>query len=515
MVVWGYTFTMSAITRGSDNDHQNFGSSVCGVGNVNTQGSESTEKIKARDENEELVALLRVFRDGLTSDPEPTMEEELARNVEKFFQDEPEFTVVVEDFRDALNAQLVYYKQRVALFKSLCDNIRKERDQAENHVRLIEIEATNVGSSASTNGEALQAIAAIQAAVQECSQKLNELSNKIPVSIEPGTPAGQNPIHSVGTNSSFKSERNLLGINQLVDDCTLSIQNAIKAIQSACSVPTSSSNIFPQFKELGQPGSGIISRGIAHTTCRQRLKERELEVERLEARLRLAGGTVTDHLMQPGFLFKGMGLGSDEIDEISKMIEKLQEQLETPNDPNDKLAYYKDLLGKQLAADPTDLGGAAKSIRKEIERREKEKANVGITIAKGNNQEFKKLLQMIRAKLKSHQDSLNKYKHASNDQDEIHQIETGFWPETIKELGADSVPNYEKLSILTSKNTIIDVLRKEVQDAHAEAARYLEEIETLKKDADSKVTDLQKRLTDCILLFPSLVCGKKDTDSRN
>jgi hypothetical protein len=142
-------------------------------------------------------------------------------------------------------------------------------------------------------------------------------------------------------------------------------------------------NIIPSVKSKDSKSirDSSLDHGIWHITCRQRLKERELEIKRLEHRIKRAGGIITDHLTAPEFSFKDTSLSDDKVKRIAKIIETVAKQIGTANDLEDHLHKYNVLLFSQQIADPGATNKAAEKLRQEITRLTSEMENAEKIIA--------------------------------------------------------------------------------------------------------------------------------------
>lgn len=500
--------------------------------------------MKVRKDIEEFPVELESVQNDWASDSEPSAETQLAEDVESFFQDEPEYTVIVEDFRDALDAQVNYYKGRIAFYKALCGSIRRERDQAKSRIHLIEIESDNVGPSTSSDSEVRQAIDAIKVAVKEGSRKLKELKEVIPVSLESGTSDSRGPSSRIVASNKSSQKESALGINQLVDDFTQHVQTVVNAIQSASSGRISSSSEVPEANKQNARDSSF-SRGVEHTTCRQRLKERELEIGRLEDRIRRTGGVITDCPAQPDIVLKRFGLDLEEVILSDAVVRSLQETVVTAKRNERRLKSCQELLSEQLVADPADESGAAKKLRQKIERLTAEKEKADEMTGEYSLSEFSERLDQLKLALEAERDYLNKNEVPKPEEQTvlaqglsgtglesklqvtitkleselrektkvIHKLETALdTAQKAARSNSNPAANKDEPAALAAKK-IINKLTQEVHDAQARAAAYLEEIRKVKSDSSREIADLKKRLAACVLLYPALTHSDRDTNS--
>jgi hypothetical protein len=100
-------------------------------------------------------------------------------------------------------------------------------------------------------------------------------------------------------------------------------------------------------------------------TCRQRIKERELYITRLEDRIRRSGGIIRDFETDPDFNFQESELGSSEIDNITQT---LLGQIEVANSYQRNIEALEASLKEQEASDPSDKSGNGKKLREKIAR---------------------------------------------------------------------------------------------------------------------------------------------------
>lgn len=470
-------FVMSETTGGTYNKPGS-GSPGKAQAKANTLSAESDAESGSGDESDQTAK-----------------EAQVDRNVERFFQDKPDYTVVADDFRSALDAQLAYYKQRIAFLAELYGKACRERDEAKNDARSIEAEFAKVGSSANNCENLHQAISTIQSSVKDGSRKLRELSELLPSSVKQGISSSPHRI-----SSSLQATNDIFGINRLADDISQFIQTTLKLVQLYSKSQTQPSNSQGQLTEQThtQPDLG---EGIKRGKCHQRIKEREFEIERLENRIRLAGGIVTDLLIQSESILNKIETDREEVDEKEDNGQISQEEeIQASPEEDEKLRRYKDLLRQQVLADPGDSTGAAQSLREAIAKRETENAKKAVTTTGGKMEQLNKPSHIMKSSIETNKVGVTNNSTPINKEAQVFKE-----PEAASAAaptGTEDAAAISKMcsAIVASKNQIIGTLRKEVHDAHALNATCLEDIERLKKDAASEVGDLQKRLTDCMLL---------------
>lgn len=511
---------------------------------MNTTGVEIEVPMKARKENKELPVELESVEDDWASGPEPFVETQLAEDVESFFQDEPEYTVIIEDFREALDAQVTYYKGRIAFHKTLCGSIRRERDEAQSRIHLIGVRSDNVSCSTNSDNEVRQIIDTIKTIIKEGSRKLKELKKFIPISLELGRSDNRGLSSSIVASNKSTQKDSDLGINRLVDDFSASVQIVIDAIQSAISGRISSSSEVSGANEQHARDS-CFNRADKHTTCRQRLKERELEIGRLEDRIRRSGGVITDCIPRPALVSRRFGLNLEEVILSDAVVRSLQGTIEAAMKNESRLKSCEELLPEQLAADPTDESGAAKKLKEIIERLTAEKAKVDEMTGEYSISEFSERLDRLKLALEVERGYLNKNEvpkpeeqtvlaprlsgtdieskllaNITNLESElkektnvIDKLEAALdAAQTAAQINSNPATNNDEPAALASK-TIIDGLTREVHDLHARAAVYIEETRIVKADSAREIADLKKNLAACMLLYLALIHSKKDANS--
>lgn len=319
----------------------------------------------------------------------------------------------------------------------------------------------------------------------------------------------------------------------LMESNPVSVKFWLSAKQSSKDVPNSS-----------------LDQGLEHTTCRQRLKERELEIKRLASRIRHAGGLVTDQIIQPSFSFQAASLSNDEIRKIAKIIETLEKQISATKDHEEQLKRHNDVLLSQKASDQSETDEVATKLKQEIQRQTSEKEKAEKIISK-EVIDLEKLLKGIELLQSAERDNID----CIGDKNECsrpHQVAimlgqvfkgTGI----ICKLRADiaklegdlkrkirdmkrqeqSLGKAQAAQVnsehgtagdslqkdLEAKNSAIHKLRQEVRAANLRISAYISEIDKLKGDLETKDSNVQDCLAKCMFLSISLVHSKTPYNS--
>ena len=321
--------------------------------------------------------------------------------------------------------------------------------------------------------------------------------------------------------------------NNLMESNPVSVKFWLSAKQSSKYVPNSS-----------------LDQGLEHTTCRQRLKERELEIKRLASRIMHAGGLVTDQIIQPSFSFQAASLSDDEIRRIAKIIEILEKQISATRDHEQQLKRHNDVLLSQKASNQSETDEVATKLKQEIQRRtfEKEKAEKIISKEVIDLGKLLKGIELLHSAERDNTNCIRDKNECSRPQQlammlgqvfrgtgifcklraDIAKLEDDLKRKTRdmkrqeQSLGkaqaaqvnsehgtaGDSLQND-----LEAKNSAIHKLRQEVMAAILRISAYISEIKKLKGDLETKDSDLQDCLAKCMFLSISFVHSKMPSNS--
>lgn len=307
-----------------------------------TQAGISMEKANAQlialeklQKEQKCAASLETSKDRPIPDSTSTTEAVIGKIIDAFFPDGKEDGRGKEDLKKVLGRQLTYYDQQINLYKTQCDQIRKDLNEAERHVRLIETETAHVVASTGTEVEVRKAIGTVRAAVKECAGKVRGLEKTIPVLLEPEGSGGEDRADSLeATPSRLLAKGNLLGINHLVHDLTQSVHIIINAIPSA----------------------------------NQRIAERDFEIARLENQIRRARGSSSSHTMEPNTDIRTVELSPEDVDRIEYHLGAILDQIPRVAKAYATESKWEKLLPEMEEKYPNDTGGLIASIKDRISR---------------------------------------------------------------------------------------------------------------------------------------------------
>jgi hypothetical protein len=383
---------MSRASQSLDTDNQELLQSLTDAeAKISALSAELDAQKKAREEAEVGEAVLKASQQEFSPDPVFAMEAKLAEDVENILTRQ---TVVLEELKDAIHAQVAYYKRKTAFYSGLNCTFRNQRDQVEKHICLIETEASNIIGSAEVNDKVRWAMGAVQAAVKDATWQLQSLETIIPVRMEPGTPESRSNVSSNGRASRSKQRGNFLGINQLVSDFTDSVQAIIKALRSTDIQNICSMNKLLQVREQELQ------------TCRQRLKERDLQIRRLEDRIRHEGGIVSDFALGQDFNLKEKAVGTNKIDNITQIL------LSQISIANEDIKTFGARLQKQEASDPNDTFWKGNKLRGDIARITAEK-KMAEKRCEDKKSALKKVVAVTKSQLEAERASLRRCRDAN------------------------------------------------------------------------------------------------------
>jgi hypothetical protein len=316
---------------------------------ISSLSAELDTQKKARGAAAVGEAVLQARQQGFSPDFVFAVEAKLAEDVENTLTRE---TVVTEELKDAIHAQVAFYKRTTAFYIGLNRTFHNQREQAEKRIRLIETEASNIIGCTDINADQVRwAMGAVQAAVKDATSQLQSLEAIIPVRKEQETAESLSKLSSTGTASRSKQRGNFLGINQLVSDFTDSVQVIIKALRST------------DIKIIGSMDKLFQVREQELQMCRQRLKERDLQIRRLEDRIRDEGGIVSDFVSEQDFNLKEKAVDTKEIDNITQT---LLSQISIANKYERDIKSLGARLQKQEASDPNGTSGKGNKLRGDI-----------------------------------------------------------------------------------------------------------------------------------------------------
>jgi hypothetical protein len=307
---------------------------------------------KARKQAEEREAEVR-SQGNAPPGAKTNTEASLAWNVQYLLERNP---LNPEALRNAINEQVDYHKRRTAFFTNLAHTFRDERDEAEQHLCLIEARSSDELQSADAKDPMRAATASVCAAVEEATRKLQGLEELIPVSMEPETPETQSEVSDYGKANRLQQTGNFLGINKLIDNFSDAVQAIVKRASST-------------IRTIGEPT-------VSH------LKETPLEKDGELSEAKQATARTKTVRFQ------------DEPIEVVTEKEADEEEIWELNDTIKRSANARDRLEKDLKAQLSSEESKARNFEKELEKQTAlslKERNASTTVLKDLQNRFEQL----------------------------------------------------------------------------------------------------------------------------